>query len=77
VHRDAAVTRPSRLRGQLIPLRQRAADLALRQLEEQRSERLADVVEVGHRQRRSSVTDGARDQAVQVGVPAVLVQLDV
>ena len=53
------------------------AEVALRKLEEQRAERLGQLVEIAARDQTVGVADRARLQAVQVRVAAFLVDVEV
>ena len=72
-----AVTRPLDLGEQVIPFRKPAADLALRQLDQQRPDRRAQRLEILERDQPVTVADQLRFEAVQVGVTGVLVELEV
>ena len=67
----AACARSSRPRGQL------PAEVALRQLEQQRPDRLLHLVEIGSRDQAVAVADRTRVQAVEVLVAALLVHVEV
>ncbi len=65
------------LGDEVVPGREPAADLALRELDQERGERLADRFDVGHGQQLPPVADRPPDQAVEPLIGLVLVQLEV
>ena len=77
VDRGAAVAGVPDLRDEVVPRGQPAADLALRQLDDERRQRLLDRLEVVERDQLAGVTDGPPDEAVQPLVGLVLVELEV
>src|SRR4029079_16621918 len=66
VEGDIAGARPLRLRDELAPLRKHAAELALRQLEDERRHRLVDRGEVSHAQWPVGIAGEHRPKAVEM-----------
>src|SRR5205085_6641747 len=77
VQRDGVLARPPRLRAQVAPQGQLPAEVALRQLEEQRTERFVYGVQIRPRHEAVALADRARLQAVQMRVAAFLVDVEV
>src|SRR5204863_6372641 len=77
MERGTALARLVAGRYEIVPRRKLPAELALRQLEQQRRDRLPNLVEVAGRRKTFAGTKVARKQAVQVLVPALLMCLDV
>jgi len=65
------------LGNQVLPRREPAADLALRELQQQDGERFVDALEVGEGDQLAGVAHGSPDQPVQPLVGLVLVELEV
>jgi hypothetical protein len=76
VQRDAVRVCPLRLRRQLLPWRQQAADLALRQLKQQRGDWLVNRRQVRESDKRSRIAYQPRAQAVQRVVRTLLVEIE-
>ena len=76
MHRRVPVPSPLHLRAQLAPVRQLAADLALRQLEQQRRGRLCHRLQLGPGQQPVRASDRAPEQPVQPGVRLALMQFE-
>ena len=64
-------------RHEVVPGRQPATDLTLRQLDEQGGERLADRFEIGQRQQLASLAQRPPDETMQPLIGLVLVELQV
>ena len=76
VQRDLPLARPAGLGDQVVPLRQPSADLPLRELEQQRRQRLGDPLEVGQRDHPVRVADQPAVQSVEQLVALLLVDLE-
>jgi hypothetical protein len=76
VQRDAVLARPVRLRHEVFPFGQEPSDLPLRQLEEQRCDRLPQRFEVSELDQPVRVADERPVQAVEALVALLLVELE-
>jgi hypothetical protein len=76
MHGDPALPRPLDLGDEVVPLRKEPARLALRELEQERRDRLVDRLEVLQADQPVRVADDPRAEAVQVRVRALLVELE-
>ena len=76
MHGDPALPRPLDLGDEVVPLREEPARLALRELEQERGDRLVDRLEVLEPDQPVRVADDPRAEAVQVLVRALLVELE-
>ena len=76
MHGDPALPRPLDLGDEVVPLREEPARLALRELEQERRDRLVDRLEVLEPDQPVRVADDPRAEAVQVLVRALLVELE-
>src|SRR6185436_1830338 len=77
VQRDAAIARPGALIAELLPAGELSADLALRQLEQQRCDRLHQRVEIGARDQARAWPHEASLERMQAAVASLFVQLQV
>ena len=77
VQRHAVRPGPPLLRTQVAPRRKLPAEVALRQFEEQRTERFVYGVQIRPRHEAVALADRARLQAVQMRVAAFLVDVEV